>query len=439
MQPHETHSTVHPLSPVEVKIDIQVPWNHVQQHLDDSFQRIQRTAHVKGFRPGKAPAKIVQQVYGSSVRSDVLTTMIEEGLYQAIQTHSIQPLGDPRIDALPSFDQGKPLEFSVIVEVRPEIGALQLEGIEITISPVQVEESQVDAEIEQLRKRLAEQRTPEPARPSKQGDVLTVDYRITIEGKERPDLNANGVAITLNPGEGLLPGLLEGLYGKNIDETATISLVFPSDFGNEALRDKPAVFDVHVREIREVVLPEVDDDFAKDCGEYATLEELRTFIRTSKEQRAQREIDSEIRSQLIEKLTELNPIAVPPGLVHRQFLQLKNELQEFMRMLGRSLPDTGEDDERLRKEAEQKVRASLLFSEIAKREKLDVSDDELEQEIQSMAAKSGKHVAKIRAELGQEKEQWLRLNLIEAKVMAFLKSKSTITESARSTNAPTDP
>jgi trigger factor len=284
----------------------------------------------------------------------------------------------------------------------------------------------VDEALEHLRQQHAELKVVEPARPSEDGDILTCSYTVSIEGAERPDLAANDRPIDL--AGGLLPELKAALLGKNVGDKAEAEVTFPAEQGGE-FAGKKGTFHLEIKEIKGKVLPTLDDEFAKDV-DAASLDELKQKTRARLEDSAKQSADSELREQVVEKVLEKNPIEVPPSLVNQQQQAMLQEYIRMIRMTGQQM-NFGEDLMKTTKDqAEKRVRAALLLGAIARLNGIKVEAADIDKRLQEMADRSGKHVAKVRAELQGEQREMLESQVLEEKLLEYLLGRATITESA---------
>jgi trigger factor len=424
-------SQVHEIDPVTVELEVEVPWDRVHKGLNAGYGKLQKSAKVRGFRRGKVPRNVLQQLYGRQVDNEVVTSLIEEGILAAVQTHDLAVVASPEVDSLPAISKGQPLSF------RPKLETVVTDAIALERPATAVSDAEVDAEIDRLRERHAEIVTPEEVRPSKNGDLLTVDYTVEIDGEENAEMAATGRSIELGGGR-LLPEFEEGLVGKKVGDDVEIRVAYGEDTQNPDLKNKRVLFRVKINELREKVLPALDDELAKDLGEHETLAELREKTREELETTAKSRAESALREQAVEQLVEKNPIPVPPSLVHQQLEQMKRELAFFMRMAGGQGFDLGSDEE-MAARAEKKVRAAILMGELARQQELTVTPEEVDAKLQEIAEQSGKHIAKVRVEYAGERREGLESKILEDKLLDYLMSKATVTDAppvSPATDAP---
>jgi trigger factor len=421
-------SQVSEIDPVTVELQVEVPWDRIQKGLEDTFTKLQRTARVKGFRPGKAPRSVLTKLFSKDVKAEVVSNVMEESVIAAVRQHELPVVSNAMIDEQPKLTDGQPLAFKVKFEVRPKVGALALD-LELERPSTTVGDAEVEAEVQRLREQHAVVRPLEGARPAQAGDVLNIDYDVSIDGEAKPEMKGTDRTVTLGQGR-VLPELDSGLLALSVGDEKAIEVARAADDENQELAGKKVVFAVRVKEIRERILPELDDEFAKDVGEYQDLAGLRAKLRSQLEEQAQGKSDSALREQAIEKLTEANPIPVPRSLVDQQMRAMIGEYFRILEMIGQK-PDLNQAGfEDMKKRAEQKVRAALLLGELSRTASITVTAADLDARFSEIATKTGKHVAKVKADHTGEKREQLETQLLEDKLIKHLLEKATIKDAA---------
>ena len=418
-------SQVDELSPVLIAVKVEVPWDAVSQDLDAAYRKAQRSAKIRGFRPGKVPRGVVQKLLGPAVRQEVANALVQQGISAAITEHDLDPVAIPEVDA-PELADGSSFTFTAKMEVRPTIDALKLDGLDVERKKIRVTDAMVDKELQQLREQNGELVAPDPPRPAKEGDTLNFAVQVNLDGSERPDLSSEKSTARVGAGR-LLPELETGLVGLEIDVPKTIEVTFPADYGRKELQGKTAQLTLTVSEIQENRLPELDDEFAKDL-EYESLEAMKAAIAKQLEETEDRRAQSLLHDALVQKLIDDNPIPLPPTMVERQQSKMIQEFLQFQRYLNQPLDSAEDQLSEIKTEAERKVRGGLLLGEIARRENMSVTDVEVESELTKIAERSGQHIAKVRAEHQGQGLERLQSHLLEDKLLEYLRSKATITE-----------
>ncbi len=426
-------SQVSEIDPVTVEVQVEVPWDRIQKGLDDTFTKLQRSARVKGFRPGKAPRNVLQKLFSKDVREEVVSNLVEETVVEAVRQHQLAVVSTAKIEQRPELTTGQPLTFSVKFEVRPKIEHLET-ALSLTRTSETVGDAEVDAEIERLRQQHALMRPIEGERGAQKGDLVTIDYEVSIDGIVKPDMK--GEARPVNLGEDrLLEEIDSGLVGARPGDERVIEIARGEDDENKEIAGKKVVFTIRVKELRERVLPELDDEFAKDVGEYETLTELRTKLRARLEEGAKAKSENQLRSHAVEELANKNPIPVPPSLTDQQLRSMLNEYVKIMQMIGQPPSFDPNDIHEMRARAESKVRSAILLGELSRREKIEVTPEEINAKMQEIAERSGKHIAKVRADHAGEKGEALETQILEDKLIRYLLDHATITDAVSNATA----
>ncbi|MBW2122921.1 MAG: trigger factor, partial [Deltaproteobacteria bacterium] len=298
---------VEELGPTRKKIHVVVPQEAVKKEIEDVYVALRKTAKVKGFRPGKIPREILKRYYNDYVTEQVISRLIESTYKGAISESKILPVSLPNLEN-EGLTEGKPFRYSAVVEVEPEIKVDDYVGIPVTKGEIRVEEKEVAERLARLQQLHAQLRRIEEERPVREGDFVLIDFRGTMDGK--PFKGGQGQGVSVEIGAGGFAGEIEnGLIGARCDEEREIEAVFPEDHRDRALAGKKASFRVKVREIREKVIPPLDDEFAKDLGS-ESLEELREKVRGKIEEEKRLEVEREMNEQILDHLKEKNRFEV---------------------------------------------------------------------------------------------------------------------------------
>lgn len=411
---------VEKLSPVLMEFRIQVPADVVSNEVEAAYTQLKKTARVRGFRRGKTPKKVLVQMYGPAIRADVAQRLVDSHLQKALSDKSVQPLTQPSVEPA-ELKPKQAFSFKARFEVRPEIEKVDWQGLEASRKPTAVSDEAVESEIEKLRREHATMQ-PVEGRAAKEGDLVTLNLRFTVDGAEQSEDLDTEVG-----SKQILPFLDEGVVGMKAGEEKEVEGKFPDNHPMQTIKGKDAKFVIKLVELKERVLPEIDDDFAKDC-EHEDLAAMKKALAEKVGEKQKQEADEDVARQLVAKLCEKNPIPVPPSLVRQQAQMTQRELQMLAQMTGQRLDDPAMQ-ERLRMDAETKVRAGLLMAEIAKEKEVKVTDDDLEKGYQELAEQTGKNVARLKAEYrDRQKREMLIGMILEDKVLDLMEASAKITE-----------
>lgn len=414
---------VEKLSPVLLELQVQIPADRVRSEVDKAYAALQKTARVRGFRPGKAPRDVLTHVYGGRINADVAQRLIDDTFNKAVG--EIQPLSEPAF-APGSLDPAAPFTYKVRFEVRPDIESVKFEGLEVKRPSVQVTDDLVDAEIQRLRREHSTLQAPAEERVAKAGDTVTMSFKLTVEGQAKPS-EANDIDAELGDGN-LMKELDSALTGMRTAEEKDVEVTFGDRHPNQEFRNKKGVFHLTLKEVKERVFPEVDDEFAKDCGE-DSLEKLRGSIKERLEKELKVRAEENVAEQLVIELCKHNPVPVPPSLVEQQAQVTEREIIAQARRMGQRVENSPELRARTRADAEMKVRAGILMAEIARLKEVKVTDEDMEKGYVELAEQSGKNVAKVKVEYrdGRKREQLIGM-ILEDKILDILEAAAKISE-----------
>jgi len=414
------------LSPVVVEFHVQVPAERVKTEVDKAYGQLQRTARVRGFRQGKAPRHVLAHLYGGRVHADVAQRLVDDTLQRALAEKEVQPLNKPSI----APDELKPetdFSYKARFEVRPEIESVKWEGFSVRRPKVEVTGDMVDTQVESLRKQNSTLQPPEKERAAKTGDVVSLTFTVSVDGEEHSPGEQN-IDTEVGSGE-IFPELDEALAGMSTGDSKDVVISFPQSHPNPGFRGKEGKFKLILKEVKERILPDLDDEFAKDCGEYADLKALRKSVFDDIEKALKQRATDAVAEQLVVELCKANPIPVPPSLVEQQSTVTQRELAAQARRRGQPFNPNDELRARVRTDSEVKVRAGLLMAEIAKTKEVKVDETDLEKGYAELAEQTGKNVAKLKAEYRDpRKREMLVAMILEDKILDIIEGASKIVE-----------
>jgi trigger factor len=420
--------TVQRLSPVVVEFSIQIESDRVKSEVEKAYTTVAKNAKVRGFRPGKAPRKVLSHVYGSRIARDVADLLVEETYPKALTEQKVQPVGNPAIERQ-AFSEDQPFTYTARVEVLPSIESVKYEGLSAKRVKVEVKPEEVQAEIDRLREAHATLEDPKTARPAAKGDIVTIDFDVEVDGEKIADAGAADFQVWLGRGQ-LLPPLEDELTGVNVGDNKTIDVPMPAGHPHKKLKGKTAQFKVNVKAMKERVLPTADDEFAKDLGKFEKLADLEQDLRDRLEKQANEAAENALAEQLVVDLVKANPIPVPPTLVERQMRLTEQEILQRARQQGNQAQGIGDElREKVRADSELKVAAGLLMAEVAKKEALQIGEAEIEKGLEELAEQTGKNVAKLRVEYREQSKREMLIGMIlENKVLDIIQAKAKIEE-----------
>lgn len=382
-------------------IEVTVPVGEVEKETERAVAAIKEKVRLPGFRPGKAPLAMVKARFASDIRHEVLEKLVPRSFNAAVEQDHLQVVGQPNVSEV-HFHDGEPLRFKAEFEVAPDFELGDYQGLVVTYAEPTVTDEDVAARIEEIRERKAEYVNEEP-RPLADGDyaVVSLESVSGVEQKVQQDELMLKIA-----DQATMPAFTENLRGASPEESREFDVTYPEDYERETLKGRTVRFRATVKAVRRKELPEMNDDFAKDLGDYQTLDELREAIRKSILHEREHKSQDDAKHQLIEKLVDAHDFAVPRAYVDRQIeTNLRNQLQTLAAqgVDPRSLKlDWEKIRESQKARATRDVQASLLLDKIADREAIGATNDEVDREVQRFARQQREAVAVVRAKLQKE-------------------------------------
>jgi len=419
-------ATMEKLEGSKVKLTIEVGADEFEKAVEKAYLKTKKNFNVPGFRKGHAPRKVIENAYGWLVFFDDAFDIAYPEVYEAaVREHEITPVDRPEISIL-SCEQGAPVVFTAEVAVKPEVTLGAYKGIEVEKQEYNVTDEMVKAEIQKEREKIAS--TVEvTGRAVADGDKVNLDYSGSVDGVKFDGGTAENQELTIGSGM-FIPGFEEQMVGMNVGEEKDITVTFPEQYHSEELAGKEAVFHVKVNAIEETVLPEVDDEFAKDVSEFDTIAELRADKRKKLEEAAELRAKNQRENELIEKACENAAVEIPEAMIERQMDHILNDIRYRLSMQGISLEDyckyTGNSIEDMRKEmredAAKRVKSQLVLEAIGKAEAVEAAAEEIEEKLNEYAAQFGDKAESFKTGLTDEDKLYFADQIVLDKTIALL-------------------
>jgi trigger factor len=409
------------------RLAIEVPTEHVTAEIDRAFGRVQRQAHVKGFRPGRVPRPILEKYFGDQVRAEVLSHLIEHSFADAIRESGLKPIGSPEI-VPESIAPGSPLRYQATVDVLPEIRITEATGMAAKRPIREVVDADVERALGEIRESLAELRPIEDRLQPTRGDFVVLDYEAKLEGEPAAEAKRENRMVEI--GAGAMPEEIDlALQSMSVGQTRVVPVTYKADHPEPKLAGKTVDFEITLRGIREKILPAIDDDLAREHGDAETLDELRAKLRERIAASIRHGAEEQVRDQLVDALLEKNPFEVPKSMVDRQVDALADDL-----FRGRGSEALRADEAmmtklktELRPRAERQVRAALALETLAKQEDLTVAPSDVDTRIEAMAAQAGEHAERLRTAYRREEvREELEARLVRERALEWLVEKAAI-------------
>lgn len=426
-----------------VQLTVEVDEAQVAKATDEACKAIAEHVNIPGFRKGRVPRKVLERRLGKdTILREAAESLVDKVYPDAVKQAGISPVSTPEV-SIEQIEENKPLIFKVAVDVVPEVELGQYTGIEAEYVKEEVTDEHVDLTLDQIRRRHVELVSVERD-TVQQDDVVTIDYEGFIDGEPFEGGKQEGYVLKVGSGV-FVPGFEEQLIGAKCGETKEIQVTFPEDYGPEEISGKEAVFKVTIHEIKEEVMPELDDEFAKDVSTFETLEEFRDDLKKRLQEEADRQAKERFRSSLINKVVENASVDLPDSLVDAEIRLMIDDIRQRLAMQGLTfeqyLQFTGKDETGLREEmvdsAKERLKTTLVMSELRSKENITVTDDDIEGHIGERVKALDEEQKERAREFYQSPEQRdsIRQMLLTEKTIEFLEQHAVRIERSGDTDA----
>ena len=388
------------ISTVKKSLDIEIPQEVVDGEVTSIAQQFRRRARVPGFRPGKAPLSIVKNRYRDDILSEVFQSLLPKYFSDAARDQDLDIVHEPSYEDV-DYDNGEPLRFKAVFEVYPQLDVKNHTGIPVEEIPTEVSDAEIDEALERMLEEHAEMTPVEEDREIRTGDFVEIAFTGSTEdaGEDAPDLSAEKALCEIG-GETTLAEFTENLTGLKAGEEKAFDVTYKDDHPDKNLAGKKANFSVQVESIKEKHRPALDDDFAQSLGDFDKFDDLRANVRENLEQHRRHHADEQTHEAILRWLEDNNEFEVPDSLV-------ENQLQIRLQRLMRDLSQQGVNPQRLDvdwgkiradqyEQAVRDVRGSLILEHLAKRKNIEVEEEEIEREIEAIAAQMGRPKENVR-------------------------------------------
>jgi len=410
---------------LERRMEVSVPKERVEQAVDKRLQQVSRTAKLKGFRPGKAPLKVIRQQFGAQVRQEVVGDLMQSSFAEAVTQQKLSPATGPRIEPI-AIAAGEDLKYRAIFEVYPEITLRNVEGVEVVRPVAEVAEADVDAMVENLRAQRPKFEVVE--RESREGDRVTMDFVGLVDGAEFEGSKGTDVAVLLGGGR-MLREFESGITGMKAGEQRSLDVRYPDDYHNKSLAGRTAAFDVQMKKVEEKSLPDLDDEF---CREYGVTEGGMAQLRSEVADNMRRELEANVRArlkqQLLDKLLASNPVEVPKSLVDAQVREMQIDTA---RRIGAKDASQVPAPEPFVEPARRRVALGMLVGELIRTRGLKLDRDRVEARLAEMAGGYPDPEAVLKAyRQNADAMRQVENMVIEEQVVDFLLEHAKVTDQA---------
>lgn len=425
--------TVEDVSSVKKILHIEIPEDKVVRELDNAYKNLKKTAKIKGFRPGKAPRSVLERLYKKDVHIDVSSKLLQDSFVEAIKETDLNIVGNPKIDP-PGLDEKGPYKYDATVEIKPEIEEIDFKGLTLKKNLYRVTDQEMDAQVAMLQKNLAQQNPITEDRAAQKDDFVLVDYEGFKDGKPFAETQKTE-NFTMKIGTGhIIKTFDEQVIGMKPGDKKEIKVNFPEDYFNDKLANLEINFQVTLHEIREEVLPEIDDEFAKRLGQYETFDDLKNAITDNLDQGYAKRVEQEMNEQIFEALIAKSEFEVPDSMVDYELEGIIEEAERSFAYHNKSMEDLGLSkeilSEKYRDTAEKKVKRHLILGKIIEQEDMTLTDQELEDGYKEMSQSFNQPLEDIKNyyKQNEDKIEFFKHALLEKNAVKLIIKSSTIEE-----------
>ena len=418
------------LSPVQRKVRVELPAEAVASEFAHAYKNLGNRVRVKGFRTGKIPRSVLQGIYGEEVKGEVKSHLVEESLGEVIKERGLQIVSRPEVEAN-DLSEGSDFSFSAVFEIKPEIQVKDYLGVEVEKVKISVADDQVQDALKRIQEGHARLELVDGRDIVQTGDFVTLDFEGTISGK--PFSGGKGENYTIEVGSGqALPQFEEAVVGLKIGERQSVPVTYPETYPNKEIAGKTVDFSIIAREIKQKVLPTLDDEFAKDHGEHGSLEELKAAIRQRLEVELKHYQDEDLKEKIMSRLIENHALTIPPSMVERQTRYLMERYQSQIQQAGAetdAAPPMEEARKNLEGRAARQVQATLLVEKISQQEKIEVKDQDIQERVDNLARSAGDRAKSVREYYARpEARDDLRAQIVFDRTLGYLLERAQIKE-----------
>lgn len=408
------------------KLTIEVPAEELEKAIQEAYLREKGKISLPGFRKGKVPRKMIEKMYGVGIfYEDAANTLIQENYPGAMDESGLDIVSRPTIDVV-QIESGKPFIFTAEVAVRPEVKLGKYKGVQVTKVDTSVSEEEIDAEVE--RERGSNARTVTVTdRPVQNGDTAVIDFEGFVDGVAFDGGKGENHSLEIGS-HSFIDNFEDQLIGKNAGDEVEVNVTFPEQYHAAELAGKPALFKVKIHEIKAKELPELDDEFAQDVSEFDTLAEYREDVKKRLTEQKENEAKGAKEDEAIQKIIDKSEMELPEAMIDTQCENMVNEFAQRIAQSGLSMEQYMQFSgltydklkEQVRPEAETRIKSSLVLEEIAKAENIQVTEEEIDAELEKMAAAYGMEADKLKELMGDTEKESIKRDLSVTKAVELI-------------------
>ena len=409
-----------------VKVTLEISPEQFDKAMEIAYNKNKKQISVPGFRKGKAPRKMVEKMYGKEIfYEDAINAVLPEMYDEAVKELNLDVMSRPEV-SVDAIEEGKPVVVTCEVAVKPEVTLGEYKGLEVEAEDATVTEEDVNAEIERVANRNARM-VEVTDRAAQMDDILTIDFEGFMDGTAFAGGKGENHDLKLGS-HSFIDTFEDQLVGKNVGDECEVNVTFPAEYHQKDLAGKPAMFKVAVKAIKFNEVPEINDEFVKEVSEFDTLDEYKADTKKNLEERKAKQVEESRKAKLLSKVVETSTMDMPEPMVLEQCDQMINnfaqtlryqgmDMQKYMEMTGSTI-DTMRQS--VRSEAERRLKESLVLEAIAKAENLEATDEDVEKELETMAAMYGMEVDKLKAAVTEAETESIKGELKTKKALEFI-------------------
>jgi len=389
-------TSIEEISQVKRQINVEIETEEVAKKLDQAYNKLSKRAKVKGFRPGKAPRRILEQYYGKEIMTDVKNDLIKESFSKVIEETKLFPLGNPSIEA-EAIQPGKNFNYTILMEIRPDFELKEYMGISVEKEILNISEDNVDKKLKELREAHAQLVSINEERGIKEGDYVIINYDCTWKDEHVKGIEGKDFMIHIGD-KNFYPEIESGIRGLKKAEKKDIKIDFSEDFSDRRLANKSVTFHISVEDIKKKDLPDLNDDFARSLGkEFKSLADLRERVKKEITLQEEKRIDSELKKRLLKRITAKVDFELPQTMVENEIEHSMATIKQNFLRAGTKLESANISEDTMRQDlklaAEEKVKEGLILSKIADLEGIKLEDSDIRDGFQELAAQTGQNLA----------------------------------------------
>jgi trigger factor len=417
------------LSSVKKKLSLEIPWDEIKNELDAVYREIGKKAKLKGFRPGKIPRNVLETYYKEQAEGETTTNIVNRYYWQTLEEKGIVAVSRPEINQ-EGLIENTPFSFSASFETEPEFEPKGYKGIELEKEKIQVTDSDMEKRLDEIRQMFATMEEVKDDRPIVNGDFVVIDFAGSLNGELFPELKADDYYLEIGS-QRFVPGFEEKIIGMKNGETKSINVVFPEDYHEKKFAAKEIIFNVSVKNIKEKKLPEIDENFIKNFDRYNSIEDLKTDVRKTLEEKFQSLAETNLQNSITEALIKENDFEVPPSLLERQIYYMMADTQKRMTSAGMDEKNAMELSfkmhDKFKDDAVKMVKSFLVLKKIAEKESFIVEENDIEKYIQDLAVQYGRDYESLKKMYdNEERQDNLKIELMQKKVFDFIEINANI-------------